>query len=113
MPPSPLPPPPRPALKPKPVTPLPLGFLTRAAALPGGRTLAVALALCVQAASTGTNTITFSAWMRARFAISDDAALDALNRLSAAGLIEADRRRGRYAVVTLLIPNEGLLGVPV
>ena len=38
MPTSLLPPPPRPALKPKPVTPLPLGFLTRAAALPGGRT---------------------------------------------------------------------------
>lgn len=111
MPTSILPPPPRPVFKPRPVAPLPVGFLARAAALPGGRTLAVALALCIQAASTGTNTITFSSWMRARFAISDDAALDALNRLSAAGLIEADRRRGRYAVVTLLIPNEGLLGV--
>lgn len=50
--------------------------------------------------------------MRAPFAISDDAALDALNRLSAAGLIEADRRRGSFAVVTPLIPSEALLAAP-
>ena len=38
-----------------------------------------------------------------------DAALDALNRLSAAGLISARRGRGRFAVVTLHLDNEAPL----
>ena len=38
-----IPPPPRPVFKRKPAEPLPVGFLAKAAALPGGRTLAVAL----------------------------------------------------------------------
>lgn len=95
-----------PLLKRKAPAPLPVGFLTRAAQLPGGRTLAVAFALCVQAALTGTTTVTFATWLRKKYAISPDAALDALDRLSAAGLIETDRRRGRFAVVTLRLQDE-------
>lgn len=97
---------PRPLVKRKPAAPLPVGFLTRAAQLPGGRTLAVAFALCVQATLTGTTTVTFATWLRKKYAISPDAALDALDRLSAAGLIETDRRRGRFAVVTLRLQDE-------
>lgn len=97
---------PHPLLKRKSPAPLPVGFLTRAAQLPGGRTLAVAFALCVQAALTGTTTVTFATWLRKKYAISSDAALDALDRLSAAGLIETDRRRGRFAVVKLLLQDE-------
>ena len=104
-----LPPPPRPVFKRKPAEPLPVGFLAKAAGLPGGRTLAVALALCIHATSTGCRTLTFGAWLRTRYAISDDAALDALNRLSAAGLISAKRGRGRFAVVTLHLDDEAPL----
>lgn len=99
-------PPSRFILKRRPAAPLPATFLTKAAVLPGGRTLAVALALCVEAAITGTTTITFTTWLRKKYAISSDAALDALDRLSAAGLIETDRRRGRFAVVKLLLQDE-------
>ncbi|MBN8633358.1 MAG: hypothetical protein J0L76_21185 [Rhodobacterales bacterium] len=42
-------------------------------------------------------------------ALTDDAALDALNRLSAAGLISAKRGRGRFAVVTLHLDDEAPL----
>lgn len=56
-----IPPPPRPVFKRKPAEPLPVGFLTKTAGLPGGRTLAIALALCIQAASTGSRTLTFGA----------------------------------------------------
>lgn len=101
-----IPPPPRPVFKRKPTEPVPVSFLAEAAKLPGGRTLAVALALCIQAASTGCRTLTFGPWLRTRYAISDDAALDALNRLSSAGLISARRGRGRFAVVTLHLDDE-------
>lgn len=104
-----IPPPPRPVLKRKLAESLPVGFLAKAASLPGGRTLAVALALCVEATSARCRTITFGSWLRARYAISDDAALDALNRLSAAGLISAKRGRGRFAVVTLHLDDEAPL----
>lgn len=104
-----IPPPPRPVLKRKPAESLPVGFLSKAAGLPGGRTLAVALALCIEAASARCRTITFGSWLRTRYAISDDAALDALNRLSAAGLISAKRGRGRFATVTLHLDDEAPL----
>ena len=51
----------------------------------------------------------FGSWLRTRYAISDDAALDALNRLSAAGLISAKRGRGRFATVTLHLDDEAPL----
>lgn len=104
MPPSILPPPPLPVARP--LAPLPVGFLAQAAALPGGRTLAVALALCMQARVLRSRTVVFGTWLRSQFSISNDAALDALNRLTQAGLITADRRRGRNASVTLLIDDD-------
>lgn len=88
-----------------PLAPLPVGFLAQAAALPGGRTLAVALALCMQARALRSRTVVFGTWLRTQFSISNDASLDALNRLAKAGLITADRRRGRNASVTLLIDD--------
>lgn len=97
-------PPPLPVARP--LAPLPVGFLAQAAALPGGRTLAVALALCMQARALRSRTVVFGTWLRRQFAISNDAALDALNRLTEAGLITADRRRGRNALVTLLIDKD-------
>lgn len=97
-----LPPPPLPVAPP--LAPLPVGFLAQAAALPGGRTLAVALALCMQARALRSRTVVFGTW-RTQFSISNDASLDALNRLAKAGLITADRCRGRNASVTLLIDD--------
>ncbi|WP_374409333.1 hypothetical protein [Hydrogenophaga sp.] len=100
MPVSPTPPAkPRPAFR-RPVVPA-LTFLSRAAALPG-KSLALAAALCSQAVSSRSATVTCGRWVRAQFALSPDAVCDGLTRLEAAGLVRASRRRGRHPVVTLL-----------
>ncbi len=80
---------------------LPMTFLSRAAALPG-KTLAVAVALASLADLAGSPRVTLGHWALNRFSISPDAACDALTRLANAGLIRADRQRGRHPVVVLL-----------
>lgn len=80
---------------------LPMHFLSRAAELPG-KTLAVAIALASLSALANSPRVTLGSWALKRFFVSPDAAFDALTRLSNAGLIRADRKRGRHPVVVLL-----------
>lgn len=98
-----IPPPPKPRLflRRPPAPLLPLNFLSRAARLPG-KTLAVALALCVLAQTVKSPNVVLSSSSTDRFAISSDAVLDGLTRLSDAGLIQTSRSRGRHAEVTIL-----------
>lgn len=80
---------------------LPMTFLSRAATLPG-KTLAVAVALSSLADLARSPKVTLGRWALARFSISPDATFDALTRLAEAGLVNADRRRGRRPIVVLL-----------
>lgn len=97
------PPPKRPRLNIlRPVAPpLPIGFLTKAAAMPG-KTLAVAVAIFLLASAARSPTVTLGHWMRRRMSLSPDATFDALTRLAAAGLIQSQRCRGKHAEVTIL-----------
>jgi len=92
---------PRPSLRrPAPQSPT-MGFLSRAAALPG-KSLALAAALIAAATSARSPTVSCGRWVRSQFALSPDAVCDGLTRLEAAGLVRASRRRGRHPIVTLL-----------
>lgn len=85
-------------------------FLSRAAQLPG-KTLAVAVALASLSALTNSPRVTLGSWALKRFSVSRDAAFDALTRLSNAGLIRADRKRGRQPVVVLLDESGNTISV--
>jgi hypothetical protein len=78
-----------------------MDWLSRAAALPG-KSLAVALALLHLANRHKNATVVLSRRDLCRFSISPDAGIDSLTRLAHAGLILANRRRGRPPKVTLL-----------
>jgi hypothetical protein len=76
-------------------------WLERAAQLPG-KSLHVALAAWCSAAGTGSPHVVLGRLSLQRFNVSRDACFDAMDRLVEAKLIEVDRRRGRYPIVTLL-----------
>ncbi len=78
-----------------------MDWLSRAAALPG-KSLAVALALLHLVNRHKNSTVVLSRRDLYRFSISPDAGIDSLTRLAYAGLILANRRRGRPPKVTLL-----------
>ena len=78
-----------------------IDWLSRAALLPG-RTLHYAIALYILASIRNSATVTISRNMLARYGVTRDAAGDALGRLVEAGLVEAERGRGREPCITLL-----------
>jgi len=81
--------------------PLPLGWMTRAAHLPG-KTLQVALALWYLSGLQKSDSVTLASKVAERFGISRDAKYDGLARLVEAGLIFVVQSPGRAPVVTLL-----------
>lgn len=76
-------------------------WLARAAMLPG-RTLHYAVAAFVLATVADSPTIAPGPKTLARYGVSSDASGDALTRLVQAGLVSADRKRGRAPRITLL-----------
>ena len=81
--------------------PLPLPWFERAAGQPG-KAVAVALLIWFKAGMAGPGPFPLSAVLLARFGVGRKAAYRALTALEAAGLIRADRRRGRLPRVTIL-----------
>lgn len=76
-------------------------WLARAALLPG-RSLHYAMAVHMLASIANSAVVSPGPQTLARFGVSSDAAADALTRLTRAGLVRADRKRGRVPSVTLL-----------
>ena len=76
-------------------------WLARAAVLPG-RTLHYAMAVFMLASIANSSKVAPGPRTLARYGVSVDAAGDALMRLVAAGLVSADRKRGRAPRITLL-----------
>ena len=76
-------------------------WLARAAMLPG-RTLHYAVAAFALATIADSPTIAPGPKTLARYGVSSDASGDALTRLIQAGLVSADRKRGRAPRITLL-----------
>lgn len=74
--------------------PISLNWLLRAAKLPG-KTLAVAIALLFLRGRSGFAQVSPRAKLISRFGLSRQTAYRALQHLEIAGLISADRRRGR------------------
>lgn len=81
--------------------PLPLDWMQAAARMPG-RTLQVALVLWYLAGLKKTDTVRLSSEQMDAVGVSRDAKYEALQRLSAAGLVAVDQRPGRAPVVTLV-----------
>lgn len=81
--------------------PLPLDWMQAAARMPG-RTLQVALVLWYLAGLKRSDTVRLSSEQLDAVGVSRDAKYDALQRLSAAGLVTVDQRPGRVPVVTLV-----------
>ncbi|MCZ7646229.1 MAG: hypothetical protein M5U26_13260 [Planctomycetota bacterium] len=81
--------------------PIPLPWLTRAAALPG-KALTVGLAIWFQAGLTGKAEVKLTQATLVHFNVGRKAAYRALDFLQAAGLIAANRANGRCPRVTLL-----------
>ena len=84
--------------------PIPLNWLSAAAALPG-KTLNVALAIWWLAGMSKSREIPVTAAALKHFVLSNDAYLDGLNRLERAGLITLARRAGSRARVSLVVPK--------
>lgn len=80
--------------------PLPLGWMTQAAQMPG-RTLQVALALWYLAGLQKSDSVSLASKTASQFGISRDAKTDALVRLENAGLVDVAQSPGRAPVVTL------------
>jgi len=76
-------------------------WLVRAARLPG-RTLHYAMAVYLLASTSESGAVSPTTQVLARYGITPDAAGDALTRLVDAGLLRADRGRGREARLFLL-----------
>lgn len=81
--------------------PLPLDWMQAAARMPG-RTLQVALVLWYLAGLKKSDTVRLSSEHLDAVGVSRDAKYEALQRLSAAGLVTVDQRPGRAPVVTLV-----------
>jgi len=81
--------------------PLPLGWMQAAARMPG-RTLQVALVLWYLAGLKKSDTVRLSSEQMDAVGVSREAKYEALQRLSAAGLVSVDQRPGRAPVVTLV-----------
>lgn len=77
-----------------------MDWIARAAVLPG-KALHVAMAIARAASVGGTGDIVLGAHALDRFGVSRDAAYAALAQLAKAGLISADRCRGRRARISL------------
>jgi hypothetical protein len=82
--------------------PIPLPWLSAAAALPG-KPLNVALALWWLAGMSKAKEIHVNTAALKHFVLSNDAYLDGLNRLECAGLITLARRAGSRALVSLVV----------
>ena len=82
--------------------PIPLDWLTRAARLPGGSPLAVALAIWFQSGRRGSNTITLTSQICERFGVNRKAKYRGLRLLERDGLINVERRPQRNPVITLI-----------
>ena len=78
--------------RPSPYLTVRIDWLAKAACLPG-RTLHYALALLSQA-NPDSLVVTPTRWTLTRYGISDDLATKALTRLTEAGLIRCERKRG-------------------
>jgi DNA-binding IclR family transcriptional regulator len=76
-------------------------WFERAAKLPG-KTLAVAILLWFQLGMVGDGEIKLSSSMLDRFGVNRKAAYRALTAMEQAGLIQADRSRGRLSRVKIL-----------
>ena len=81
--------------------PIPLDWLTRAAALPG-KVMQVAAAIWYRAGMQGQSGISVTNKLAAQFAVDRHAKRRALIALELAGLISVTRKAGRSPVVTLL-----------
>lgn len=81
--------------------PLPLDWMQAAARMPG-RTLQVAMVLWYLAGLKKSDTVRLSSEQLDAVGVSRDAKYDALQRLSAAGLVAVEQRPGRAPVVTLV-----------
>ncbi len=90
--------------RPSPYLTVRIDWLAKAACLPG-RTLHYALALLSQA-NPDSLVVTPTRWTLTRYGISDDLATKALTRLTEAGLIRCERKRGyRPRIVIPVIPQ--------
>lgn len=79
---------------------------TAAAAAQPGKALHVALAIWQSASAQGSNSVVLSRFTLAKFGVARDAVYPALTHLAEAGLIAADRRRGRLPRITVLHNDE-------
>lgn len=95
--------PPRPRLQIKraPFMTVQIDWAAAAAAQPG-KALHVALALWQLSSAQGASTVVLGRFTLSRYGVARDAVYPALSHLSEAGLISADRHRGRSPRVTLL-----------
>ena len=85
--------------------PIPMPWLSKAADLPG-KSLNVALAIHWLYGMARGKSVTITQLALANFRVSNDAYLDALPRLEAAGLIRVQRAAGRRAIITVLSTAE-------
>jgi hypothetical protein len=81
--------------------PIPLDWLSRAAALPG-RSLHVAIAVWFMAGLKKTNVVPISNVTSLQFGLDRNAKYRALDWLESANLIKVERRPGRAPIVTIL-----------
>lgn len=87
--------------RPSPYLTVRIDWLAKAACLPG-RTLHYALAL-LSLANPDSLVVTPTRWTLTRYGISNDLATKALTRLTEAGLIRCERRKGRLPQITLVM----------
>lgn len=76
-------------------------WLAKAAQLPG-RAFQCAFVLAYLASRTGSTSVSVRRYTMSRFGLSRDSFGDSLSRLADAGLVVADRKRGRPALVRLI-----------
>lgn len=84
--------------------PIPLAWLSRAAALPG-KTLHVGLALWYLAGLKGSMSVKLGSGALATLGVARDAKYDALERLRLSGLISLRQEPGQAPCVTLLLES--------
>lgn len=85
-------------------------WLAKAAVLPG-RTLHYAMAVFMLATIANSSTVSPGPKTLEKYGVSTDSSSDALARLIAAGLVRADRKRGRAPRITLLEGPDKLLAL--
>lgn len=78
-----------------------IGWMLRAAKLPG-RTASVAVAIWAAATAGGLAAVTLTPTRLREVGVSRDGAYAAVERMAQAGLLKADRHRGRSVRLTLL-----------